>query len=394
MDNSFIKLHRTIEQALSLGKAKSAQISLYNSIILSPNQTYLQITNVDGGISFEGNFKAKIVDSCDNVLKDITNNVFISESTTSDGINQMAIEIVNIGKDFFGRAVLIKIYSFISNDSYYSNPLIISDKYSSESIRFDYWNPTTIDDTHYSELPFKQSINLRCNFTGTSNESENSAYYQISKSKNISTRYLEKIKYNYLVQNMILFSYERLLRIFKQNSIYIDTERITDKPILDNGELLGKSTLINTSFSAYIDESDTYNAGFQIYEGFKINELKPLGIYTLDSIDQNINAQFNGNIRLNTGTLRLYDASDDSLIHSFNESEIEIDGGTNIDIPTGVLDYITTVGNYYILFDSGLVSNLDLNIDFEGINDKTIWTFEISSGQYDSDEYNNYEYLT
>jgi hypothetical protein len=49
-------------------------------------------------------------------------------------------------------------------------------------------------------------------------------------------------------------------------------------------------------------------------------------------------------------------------------------------------------GNYYVLISDGLFSS-DFGV-YSGINDSTIWTFSIGLGQYNSEEYNNEQYLT
>lgn len=393
IDYSFIRYKPTLEQALNIGDSPTATHLLYDMIALSPNEAYMQITNVSGGISFEGSYEAYIVDCNGDELQDIKNNVFIEEFS-SNGVTQCKIEYVNFGTDYYKKTVLIKLVDIVSDAVYYSNPLTISDYRNWETSYFQYKNDDDFKGIGYTNAQCWQSIRLRTYFDIPIDESEVENYYQISRSYVVSARALINQKEQYRIDYINRFTYERLNILLKHDSIYINTVRITDKPTAESSEREGNSNFFLSSFVASLNYNVTYSYEYQIYEGFKINELKPLGIYTLDSIEDNINAQFNGNIRINTGTLRLYDASDDSLIHSFNESEIEIDGGTNIDIPTGILDYITTNGSYYFLMDSGLVSNSDLNIDYEGITDKTYWTFTVTDGEYDSDEYNNDEYLT
>jgi len=355
MDNSFIKLHTSLDKALSVGKVKTAELIYFNSIVLSPNETYLQITNVDGGISFEGDFMVEIVDFCDNVLKDVTAHVFVSEATTSQGINQMAIEIVNLGTDFYGRAVMFKFTHTISNAVYYSNPLLITDSIIDQTIRFDYWNATTINNIYYNELPFKQSIRLKMLFQNPTNESENTEYYQISNGRTVSTRYLEKIKYNYIVEDMNLFSYVRLLRLFKSNSVYMDGERVTDKPILDEGDRLGNSTLINTSFSAYIDENDTFDYEFQIYDGLKVIEFIPFGTIAYNLSDLNPSVIFNYDILLGDNLdISLFKLVDNTLINTWNASTINIVGNIiNLDEITSL-----PVGSYFFTINSTSITDL------------------------------------
>ena len=48
-------------------------------------------------------------------------------------------------------------------------------------------------------------------------------------------------------------------------------------------------------------------------------------------------------------------------------------------------------GSYYINIDSGLFIS-DFNEVYQGINNTTDWTFEVTNGEYNNAEYSN-EYL-
>ena len=138
MDNSFLKLHNTLTDALSVGDMKNASLIYWTSIILSPNEEYLQLTDVTGGISLGSSYLVKIIDGCGNVLEDITNNVYISDFLDADGVNQHAIEIINLPTDYFGRAVLLKFDNNTTPSKiFYTSPVKVTDHDSFKTISID-----------------------------------------------------------------------------------------------------------------------------------------------------------------------------------------------------------------------------------------------------------------
>ena len=135
MDNSFIRLKPSFNQAKQMFDSKVANKRYYDCISLHPNETYLQITNSDTDIVFGNSYKASIIDCNEKELKDITDNVSIYEGTDSNGIRQIAFEIVNIGKSWYGNPVFLKLESTIGSDVFYSNAFTVSDENTKETIK-------------------------------------------------------------------------------------------------------------------------------------------------------------------------------------------------------------------------------------------------------------------
>jgi hypothetical protein len=73
----------------------------------------------------------------------------------------------------------------------------------------------------------------------------------------------------------------------------------------------------------------------------------------------------------------------------FTEADITVTGNS---FTIDVTNLFPDNGNYYVLISDGLFSS-DFGV-YSGINDSTIWTFSIGLGQYNSEEYNNEQYLT
>lgn len=390
MDFSFLKLYSTINGYLNDNKFKNTHISYYLSIQLSPNEVYLQMTNFDGGISIDSDFKAYLVDSCDNALTEITENIFIEEFIDSNGNNQCKIEIVNLGVDYYGRAVQIRIDQISSNAKYYTRPIKVTNKDIDKTYRFDYKNSKNLYGLSYENADCYQSIRLCNEFSGLNNKTEVNDYYQISTENNISFRPLRQIANNYIIENIDTFTSERLQELLLHNIVYIDGKRITNKPILEIGDRRGKTNIFTANFTANVSTTDTYEQSYQIFNGLQITSILPSTLATPCTIETDATVTFNIPITLNTGTVTIYDASDNSVVRTFTEADMSVVVPNQLYIADFLVPQLLN-GNYYVHISQGLVSGL--GIDFEGISDTTTWTFSLTDGQFNRLEFNNTEFL-
>ena len=392
MDYSFLKLYNSVDDALNDTEFKDAQISYFLSIQLSPNETYLQITNSPTDLTFSSNFNAYVVDSCDNVLKDISNNVFMEDFVDVNGITQSKIEIVNISQDFFGRAVFLKFVALDSNVVYYTRPIKITDKDIHKTYRFDYTNNLNLYGISYEIALCTQSIRLVFKFSGFNNDSEVGEYYQISTSNTISTRLLKKISNNYSIERIDTFGFERLQKLFEHDTIYIENQRLTNNPILEPGDRIGQTNIFPSSFNGYINKEDTFDFAFQIFVGLLLLEVSPYGDLNMCDTGGVLDATFSVDIIIGQGFLKLYDASDNSLVNTLDENECYL-SSSNVLSAAGLTTYVESGNSYYVTISSGLVIASGLGIIYEGFLDTVTWAFLVSDGEYDEDEYNNDEYV-
>jgi len=392
MDYSFLKLYDSMSSSLNDNKFKDANLLYQTSIQLFPDEAYLQITNYSGGISLGFDCNVFVVDCFDNVLADITNNVFVDQFIDVDGFTQCKIEFINLNVDFHGRKVMIKFQINSSDAVYYTKPIKISHKESVRTYRFDYTSNRNMEGISYVSAVAYQSIRLALKFTGYSNNSEVGEYYQISTGNNISTRFLRKMGENFIAQNIDIFTFERLQEVFMHDIIYIDGKRLTNKPILEPQEQIGNTDLIKANFTAYLNENDTYEYEFQVFDGLVLSNYNPFGLYLTGYQIEALSVDANINIELLTGSLRVYDSSG-TLIYDFNESEMVINSNTQLKIiSTGTPVENLPNGTYYVNVDAGLVTGLGvLN---EAITDSTTWTFTITDGDYSSNDYNTNDYFT
>jgi hypothetical protein len=394
MDYSFIKLNDSLEQAISVGDFKNTQISYYTSVQLSPTESYLQKTNSPTGIVFNLTYSVEVIDECENVLADITPNVFINQYIDAGGLPQCDIEYVNLTVDFYGRAVIIRFTNTSTGTKWYTNPIKITNKEIEKTTRFDYKNYENLEGFAYEVSPLYQSIRINAEYVKPLDESEVGEYYQISTKNTISTRLLEKTAHSYSSQGLDLQTYYALKKVFAHNEIYADFIRVTTNPTLKEDDRKGRTNLIPATFKIYRNDSDVYTYDYQIFEGLNLVSLyaSPGGYYTTCSVDPNLEMVFDIPITLGTGTIQIYNTFSSTLVVGYTEADMVVVGNTlTIADVFGTDNDVPANGNYYILVSSGLVSAL--GIEYEGISSLLEWNFVFSLGMYDGTDYDNNEYL-
>lgn len=389
IDYSFIRLKGSLVEAMNIGDSPIATHNYCDMIQLSPNESYLQITNYNGGVSLAGDYQIKIVDCNDLELSDVTENVFIEEFTDANGYTQLAIEIVNLGIDYNTKPVFFKFIHTTFTDIYYSNPVNITESDIELSTYFQYKNYCDFQGIGYTNAQKWQSIRLRTYFDIPIDESEAQDYYQISRQTTISARMLIKKFERYQLNYINRFTYERLNILLKHELIYVDGVKMTNKTTIESGDRFETSNVFSSNFTIAKNYADILDYNHQIFNGFLLIDKIPEGSYTLAGLPTTLKATFNTDITLNSGTLTIYDSSD-SVVDSFTEVDMSL-SGTNaftIDI-TGV---ITLNDTYYVQFDSGLISSV-LEIDHQGISNKTDWQFIVGAADYLATDYDNSDYF-
>lgn len=390
MDYSFLKLYNSIDEALNDDLFKDRQLSYYIPVQLSPNEAYSQKTNYEGGISFQNNFTIEIVDSCESVLKDITNNVFIEEFTDAVGLNQCKIEIININEDFYGRAVFIRFTNNVGNDVYYTRPIKITNKDIEKTFRFDYKDNSNSVGLSYENSNFEQSIRLNCKFKDFNNKSDVSDYRQASTGLTISGLEKMSLAQDFMSEQMDTFTFIRLQKLLFHNIIYMDGVRVTNKPILEQGGRIGQSNLMKSSFSAFKDYNDKKDYEYQIFAGLQLLNLYPQGNYTLSVINGNsIQLIFNADVSILNGNITIYDAADNSIVAIITQNDLEYIGGGEVKSLNTLDTIITENGTYYFTIDSGLFISEEFGLSFDGISDNTTWAFTVGVADYSVDDYSD-----
>ena len=384
MDYSFIRFEDTLIKAKQIKNSPLSSLELNEVIQLLPSEHYLQITNFDNGIDFDGDYTALLVDSNDNTKADITENVAIFEFIDNDGINQIAIELYKLGLDFYKQPLFLKLVHTTSNDVYYSNSFYLTNYESHKTTRFDYRNNSPFFGIAYNKVNFYQSIRLQTWFSALKNETEIGNYYQISTGNTVSNRPLYKQKELYKSDFMNNFCFERLNTLLLSDIIYMDGVRVTNKTTIKDGEFIGDTNYYKTEFEVFKDYNQNYLAFPFIYEPLAVIQGQPNSVYTLGTLPNEITLTLNKTANLGTANVVIKDSLNNTIA-TFDNSDITLIGNVaTIDI-TGII----TINDTYsvIVSENSFVKGLDFSGQFT-------FSFEVMAGEFESTEFDNTEFLT
>jgi hypothetical protein len=370
-DYSFIRLEPTLSKAIDTRPSSVASIFYNDQIQLCTNETYLQLSNVSGGIAFDGNYSVVICDCKGTELLNITDKVAIQEFTDSNGLPQIAFEITQIGTDFYKRPVTLKFSHTVSNAVWYSNLIIISNYENYKTTRFDY---RTIENPN-----FYQSIRLNCYFDRNDAEGESKEYTKIDGQKVNSTVILTEYE-NYIFERINSFTYRRLNKLLAMPVIYVNGYRVTNKQTLKSSERSGDTDLFGVDFMVAINYDEYFTPFYQIFTPFNYNRLTPAdnAEFTIASNPVTLKIRFNRNIVQGIGEMRIY--KDGILFETFDQSELTFNDNEIV-----VNNPIIANGEYYILITEGLVTSI-FGESFS-INDITVWNFGVVDGEFDNTEF-------
>jgi len=280
VDYSFLRLKPTLSEAMDIDKNRLLQFRYVDCIQLSPNETYLQITNFTDGDAFDGNYEVWIINTCGTQLHNITESVAIEEFQDSNFIQQFSFELVNLGIDKGFTPVALKFIHTVSDLVLYSNPFILTDSHLDNTTRFDYRGYGIFEGIDYERANKMQSIRLNSYYDVPTDETESKGYYQISTNNTVSSRPLIKRGAKYKCERISTFAMPRFNLLLNHDVIYIDGVRATNKTILKPSERLGSTNVINADFNVFVNENDTYTPIVQIFEPLTLINYDPFNTLT------------------------------------------------------------------------------------------------------------------
>lgn len=388
-DFSFIRLRDNFSDAKDLGESPMAIINYDTQIKLCKGETYLQISNSPTSIVFNDNYEVYLVDCSGLEVEDITSNVFITEFFDSNGIKQIAWEYI-CNSEYYYKPLSFRFRNTVNNDIWYSNLVNITEDGKHLTTRFDFKHFENHYGTQYERANYYQSIRLTTFYRNPINESTREEYYEVTTSNFAAQRNQDKKKRRYILDEFDNWTNERLDYASTCSNFYVDTVKMTSTTPNEFSEPEMDSNIYEGEMILNPIWNDIYTFEYQIFEGFNLISVNPFGTYTSATVGDEGRATFNITPILNTGTITLYDASDDSVVNSWNQTDLSIDSN---DLYLDILNASSLDnGTYYIQFSDGLVSAL--GIDYAGISNKTTWEFTITSGQFNSEQFNNTQFLT
>ena len=372
LDKSFLRLVTDFSVAKS-EMMDNGQYINKDTIIISPTNKTLQISNSLTNIAFDDSYIVSLVDCSDNVMLDITNKVYINEFQDINGIYQIAFEILPIQVDYYNKTLFIKFKHIGSDLTLWSNPINVTDTL--QIIRLDYKNYSYYEGISYDRANFFQSINLTSFYNGLLPKETTNIYTQ-SNGDIRTGRTTQVLEYTYNIDAIDTFTFDRLMVALNSDVVYLNGVRFRKSEVISIDDRQGATNQFQCSFKGQFISNDNYIANYQIAPSL-FGTYFPLGVYSISgSLPVNATATFNYNL-VNVVNVQLY--YNGSLL--FNIIPDIYPNMFVFDLPT------LSIGEYYILFEATDILGQTI------IADSNTWTFTIAAGEFDKTEFNT-EFLT
>lgn len=391
MDNSFLRLKNNFLEAINQNASKVIDLNYVGQVQLLPKETYLQITNSDVALNFS-NLKVELVDQCDNLVKDVTNQVFWETFLDSNGIRQIVWEFITVD-DFDTKPLSLRFTEETSGDIFWTNLFLLTDYEQELTVRLDYKNTGDHYGTQYSRADYYQSIRLSAYYANPINESERQEYHQISTDITVSTRNIKKRKDRFILNEFDHFTVERLEDIITSSELYVDGKRYFSSTPIDFVDNEGDSNLFEGEM--LLNPTDqTYAFTYQIFEGLNAESYSPFGLYLTGTTFEDFGyiIEFNQPVDVGNGSISIYQENG-TLIRTLSTDTAEKVNDYQIGWNVTAFPELETPtdGKYYVLATEGVASFL--GILSEQITNNEVWTFELTAGDYSSADYSN-DYFT
>ena len=260
MDLSFLRFYDSLNQ--DLFESNATQITRYNDIHLSPNETYTFITNKTNGYFLNTNNVLNFIDCQGNILG-VANATFYQLSN-----GQFAWSITPSSFDFFEKEVRLSL-----NNELFTNPFIYSNHRIKETIRIDFTHDYELDGTAYDLLPIYQGVRIKCWFSEPDFPSIMQSYTTIDGQK-LSAREIKTLQGNFVCDFVSNLTYLSLSHAFSCDTIYVNGKRITDKPTIKLEKYNIEFNQKKIEFTGAFNFDDTYDYGgmVQILGDFDNND--------------------------------------------------------------------------------------------------------------------------
>lgn len=344
----------------------NAEILYTDIVCLKPFELYLQI---DANLTpLDGQYNAFITDKCNNILDDVTNQFLIQEQP-----NLTAFEFY-LKKEYY-KPVKLMVKSLVNGKIFYSN--FFTCKQNNLTFRIDYKNSG-----NFNTFEFYESTRLAGYFTTLENESDVKTYIQENGKKVSNRAILTKYK-NFNFDNIDNFTSDLLCEALANEFVYIDTERITDKPVLKASEIQGSSNFFESNFKGAIDKNDIYKNAPQIFPKLELIDYLPKGTYITGNLYPNYLFEWNYNVYINSNEPILVNIGNIATINILN-SDLTIINNQVTALLQGIQDESCEVFIPANKFKNELgMTNVEYTLYFETANADFLGT-----------DFNNNDFLT
>jgi len=384
-DNSIFKLYKNdFALAKANGDPKAVGLPYYGFIMQLPNETFCVKTNQQTDIVFVSIVKVELVDLCENIVKDISDNFAYRGFQDENGIKQIDFEFGKINDNFYTVPLFLKITDLTNFNVWYSSSFLITDYEKNYSTRFDYTSEENLEGFNYELSPLIQSIRIsRCYYNDDADETTKGQY--VTTANNIVNYLPSTVQYGqYICEQLNTNTKRGLESIFSHPTVYIDGELNAVKDAISKEPRAGDTNWFKGEFLAN-PQGEIYIPELQILTGLQLLslELPNNSVTTIADIPSIFKMNFDKPIEiLPTLAIKLY--KNDTFVANgtptANGQSVEIDFGAYT-FENGVYKITVSDGIYWGLF----------TFDGIAIGD---WMFTVTDGDYDDDDYDNNDYFT
>lgn len=284
LDNSFLNLS---ENSCFFEPNNVLDIIYKQSIVLSPKERYLQISNIKNGY-IEADYVIRI-ETCSGKLVDISNFVRLQTFLDSKGFKQIVIEIAPLNLDFKNELVRLNFENY-----YYSNWFLITEK--KDTFRLDYKSYKNYKGIDYENAQYMQSIRLQGVYKGATTETEGNIYTELNGNIRKS-RVIQKLKHSFSCEFLDIFTLERLLYALNSDVCYINGIRSKIIDDLKGSDFINQKTnILKSEFVTFLDYEDNFLDNYQLFDELQVISYYPNGVFPVNGLPSNFEVNFNYNI--------------------------------------------------------------------------------------------------
>ena len=378
MDNSFLRLKSDMTEAFSLDGSPVIDLTYVGQVHLKPGEVYLQITNSDVPLNISS-YDVHLVDSCGNVLYDITTDVATTNFLDSNGIAQFVWEFYNRHDTGF-EPVAIRFTETSNGDMFWTNLFVSTESNLNYTSRIDYKNNGFHYGTQYNNADYYQSIRLTAYYNNKINESERAEYHQISTDVTVSQRNINKQKERFILHEFDEFTAIRLEALSSSSEIYVNNKRYYNTTPIEYPDREGDSNMFEGDW-VLNPTNDVFDFTLQLFAPLEYVSLRPNGIYLTGTTFNEMYITFNRGISVLSGTIEVYNSEND-IKASFDESDVSISGNI-VTVNTAGSALATGLDNetYHVNVSAGLFIDSIGQLN-EAIIDNTTWKFTLQDADF------------
>lgn len=225
MDIAILRLYKNdFESAKRGDDSPAVYIEKRPYIQLLTDGLISQKTNSPVDINFVGGIRVDLIDSCGNVVMDISDK-FYYDGYIKDGIYQIDFEFGRIYTDFYYKSLFLKITDLINGNEFYSNAFCVTDKGKELTSEIVYTAGERFAGVGYDLKPSYQRVRFRdLYYKDIANKKNGSEYVDTFGGLVNFRQTITRIK-RFIFNKFDIAIEERIQEVFRHPAVYVNGQR-------------------------------------------------------------------------------------------------------------------------------------------------------------------------